>query len=334
VPCRTTTTDNSSASDVSSLDTQSQIDKENRRRHDFQQRTLRHVSDKAIYKLPNSKDNFLQWEQLTEVELLQDTWCVGGLTIMRHLHTTTTNRQVSANFCNYLQRCALQGGESVNSEVLSGNAKALIVQGHGCELHRHLLNMYKPVRPRSLWEYNDQWSLVKQRKSETIQGFAGRIQSLQEKFKECGLILPSLAIKLKIVSGVCGGPYHDVFTKVYHRMCVLNDSLWQLDQVPEASLVNRLTGILHASHHWGQGKFQPGAYPKVNPLDRSAQMDEATNNSPCTDGWEGTSELSWSQAFSILKTYKCPICRPARHSIMDCAVAQKRGPHHHLQRRR
>jgi hypothetical protein len=51
--------------------------------------------------------------------------------------------------------------------------------------------MYKPVRPRSLWEYNDQWSLVKQRKSETIQGFAGRIQSLQEKLKECGLILPA-----------------------------------------------------------------------------------------------------------------------------------------------
>jgi hypothetical protein len=112
----------------------------------------------------------------------------------------------------------------VKSKVLSCNAKAPIVQGPGCELYRHLLTVYKPVGPRWLWEYNDQWSLVKQRKSETIQGFAGRIQSLQEKRKECGLILPSLAIKLKIVSGVCGGPYHDVFTEGYHRMCVLNDS--------------------------------------------------------------------------------------------------------------
>jgi hypothetical protein len=108
----TTTTDNYSASNVSSLDTQSQVDKENRRRHDFRQRTLRHVSDKAMYKLPDSKDYLLQWEQLTEVELLQDAWCVNGLKIMRHLHTTTTNRQVSADFCNYLQRCALQGGEN------------------------------------------------------------------------------------------------------------------------------------------------------------------------------------------------------------------------------
>jgi hypothetical protein len=35
--------------------------------------------------------------------------------------------------------------------------------------------MYKPVGPRWLWEYNEQWSLIKQRKSEMIQGFAGRI---------------------------------------------------------------------------------------------------------------------------------------------------------------
>ncbi len=55
-----------------------------------------------MYKLPNDKDSFLQWEQLTEVELLQDPWCVDGLTIMRHLHTTEANRPVSADFCNYL----------------------------------------------------------------------------------------------------------------------------------------------------------------------------------------------------------------------------------------
>jgi hypothetical protein len=147
------------------------------------------------------------------VELLQDAWCVDGLTIMRHLNTNDTNRLVSADFCNYLQRCALQVGESVKSEVLSGDAKALIVKGHGCELYRHLLNVYKPVGPRWLWEYNDQWNLIKQRKGETIQGFAGRIQSLQEKLQECGLVLPSLAIKLKIVSSVCGGPYHDVLPR-------------------------------------------------------------------------------------------------------------------------
>jgi hypothetical protein len=167
VPRRTATMDNSSASDVSSLDTQSQVDKENRRCHDLRQRTLRHVSDKAIYKLPNSKENFLQWEQLTKVELLQDAWCVDGLSIMRHLHTTTTNRQFSADFCNYLQHCALQGGELVKSEVLSGDAKALIVQVYGCELYRHLLNVYNPLVPngygnittsaKQIWAIQRRW---------------------------------------------------------------------------------------------------------------------------------------------------------------------------------
>jgi hypothetical protein len=143
--------DTSSASDVSSLDTESQADNlANRRRHDFRQRTLRHISDKAMHKLPDDKDSFLQWEQLTEVELLQDPWCVDVLTIMRHLHMTEANRPVSADFCNYLQRCAVQGGESVKSEVLSGDAKTLIGQGLGCELYRHLLNVYKPVGPRRL----------------------------------------------------------------------------------------------------------------------------------------------------------------------------------------
>jgi hypothetical protein len=79
--------DTSSASDVLSLDMESQADNlANRRRHGFRQRTVRHISDKAMYKLPNDKDSFLQWEQLTEVELLQDPWCLDGLTIMRHLH--------------------------------------------------------------------------------------------------------------------------------------------------------------------------------------------------------------------------------------------------------
>jgi hypothetical protein len=107
----------------------------------------------------------------------------------------------------------------------------LIGQGLGCELYRHLLNVYKPVGPRWLWEYNDQWSLPKQREGETVPGFAGRVQSLHKKLHECVLGLPALAIKLKIVSSVCGGPYHDVFTEVYHRMCVLNNSTWQLDAI-------------------------------------------------------------------------------------------------------
>ena len=82
-----------------------------------------------MYKLPNDKDSFLQWEQLTEVELLQDPWCVDGLTtIMRNIHTTESNRPVLAYICNYLQRCAHQWGESVKSEVLSGDPKTLI--GH------------------------------------------------------------------------------------------------------------------------------------------------------------------------------------------------------------
>jgi hypothetical protein len=95
--------DTSSASDVLSLDTESQADNlANRRCHDFWQRTLRHISDKAMYKLPGDKDSFLQLEQLTEVKFLQDPWCMDGLIIMRHLHTTEANRPVSADFCNYL----------------------------------------------------------------------------------------------------------------------------------------------------------------------------------------------------------------------------------------
>jgi hypothetical protein len=52
--------DTSSVSDVSSLDTESQAGNlANRRRHGFRQRTLRHISNKAICKLPNNKDSFL-----------------------------------------------------------------------------------------------------------------------------------------------------------------------------------------------------------------------------------------------------------------------------------
>jgi hypothetical protein len=168
---------------------------------------------------------------------------------------------------------------------------------------------------------------AQRRKGETIQGFTGCVQSLHEKLHECGLVLPALAIKLKIVSGICGGPYHDVFTEVYHRMCVLNDSSWQLDTITQATLVNRLTGVLHASHHWGHGKLQPGAYPKDtkgNPSARSAQLDEAPGDATCD--WRGQAGLNWSQAFSILRTFKCPVvCRSVKHSLVDCPVAQKRG---------
>jgi hypothetical protein len=164
---------------------------------------------------------------------------------------------------------------------------------------------------------------AQRRKGETIQGFTGCVQSLHEKLHECGLVLPALAIKLKIVSGICGGPYHDVFTEVYHRMCVLNDSSWQLDAITQATLVKRLTGILHASDHWGHGKLQPGEYPKDtkgNPSARSAQPDEAPGDATCD--WRGQAELNWSQAFSILQTYKCPVCRSIKHSLVDCPVAQ------------
>jgi hypothetical protein len=108
---------------------------------------------------------------------------------------------------------------------------------------------------------------------------------------------------------------------------ILNDPSWQLDAITQATLVNWLTGILHASHHWGHGKLQPGPYSKdakENPSARSTQTDKAANDDARYD-WKGQAELNWSQAFSILWTYKCPVCRSAKHSLAGCTVALKRG---------
>jgi hypothetical protein len=61
-----------------------------------------------------------------------------------------------------------------------------------------------------------------------------------------------------------------------------------------------------------------------NPSARSAQLDEASTSDMTCD-WRGQAKLSWSQAFSLLRTYKCPVCRSVKHSLVDCPVVQKRG---------
>jgi hypothetical protein len=80
-------------------------------------------------------------------------------------------------------------------------------------------------------------------------------------------------------------------------MYILNDLLWQLDHVSQAALVNRFTGILHASrHHWGHGKLQPGANPKGIPLAQSAQTATQVAMPLETNDWQGKLEQNYSQA--------------------------------------
>jgi hypothetical protein len=63
----------------------------------------------------------------------------------------------------------------------------------------------------------------------------------------------------------------------------------------------------------------PKEIPQLDPLSRTSPPGDATCD------WRGQAKLNWSQAFSILQTYKCPVCRSVKHSLVDCPVAQKRG---------
>jgi hypothetical protein len=236
---------------------------DDKRNYDSREKTLRLVSTSKMYAFPTDPGLFFRWESVTETELLSPPWCLDGTTIMRQPTTTPANAAISRHFASYLQRCALQGGEKISRNLISGiQAKKDISLGQACELFRLILKTYKPVGPRWLWDYDLQWGDLKQAKGESPQELSGRISELEDKLRDCGLQFPELAHKLKLVTCVCRGFYHNIYTDVYDKICVRQEQGWDLQILDLETLVNCLTSLLCNSQYWGQGSLKSGAYPK------------------------------------------------------------------------
>jgi hypothetical protein len=294
-----------------------------RKNYDSREKTLHLVSTSKIYAFPVDPN-----KSLSETELLSPAWCIDGTTNMRQPVTAPANAPISRHFASYRQQCALQGGEKISRNLISGTqAKRFINAGQRCELFRLILKTYKPVGPRWLWEYDNQWSELHQDKGESIQGVSGRISELETKLSDCGLDQPDIAHKLKLMTCACRGPYHDVFQDVYDKIYVRQESGWDLATLDLETLVNRLTSILRNSHHWGSGTLKPGTYPtsttktgttKTGTSARHVQEESATN-------WEGSANLTPAQATEVISGHPCFACRANNHHIGICSLVKKCG---------
>jgi hypothetical protein len=293
--------------------------------YDSHEKTLRLLSTSKMYAFPTDWGLFLRWdESVTETELLSPPWCLDGTTIMRQRTTTTpTNAAISSHFALYLQRCALQGGDKVSRNLISGiQAKKYSNSGQGCELFRLTLKTYKPLGPRWFWDYNLQWGDLKQAKGESSQELSGRISELEDKLRDCGLQLPELAHKLKLVTCVCRGPYHNIYTDVYDKICVRQEQGWDLQILDLETLGNRLTSLLRNSQYWSQGSLKSSAYPKEKPTAsaRRVQDDPAT-----TTDWRGQLNLQPSQAMELIGAFCCFVWQSDTHSVGACSHTKKCG---------
>jgi hypothetical protein len=298
---------------------------QDKQHNESREKTLRLVSTTQMYAFPTDPGQFLRWESVTETELLSPPWCLDGVSIMRQPTTTPANAPISRHFASYLQRCALQGGEKVSRNLISGiQAKKYIHLGQGCKLFRLVLKNYKPVGPRWLWDYDLQWGDLKQAKSESVQELSGRIAELEAKLRDCcGLQLPEIAHKLKLVTCVCRGPYHDLYTDVYDKMCVRQEPGWDLQTLDLETLMNRLTTLLRNSQYWGRGSLKAGAYPqgKTTPTQARRAQDDPTT----TDDWRGQLNLQPTQARELIAAFRCFICRTDNHYVGSCSHAKKCG---------
>jgi hypothetical protein len=116
---------------------------DDKRNYGSSEKTLRLVSTSKMYAFPTDPGLFLRWESVTKTELLSPPWCLDGTTIMRQPTTTPANAAISRHFASYLQRSALQGGEKISRNLISGiQAKKYINSGQGCELFRLILKTY------------------------------------------------------------------------------------------------------------------------------------------------------------------------------------------------
>jgi hypothetical protein len=149
--------------------------RQDKRNYESREKTLRLITTTKMYAFPTDPRQFLRWESVMETELLSPPWCLDDVSIMRQPMTTPANAPISRHFASYLQRCALQGGEKVSRNLISGiQAKKYIHSGQGCKLFRLILKNYKPVGPRWLWDYDLQWGDLKQARSESVQELSGR----------------------------------------------------------------------------------------------------------------------------------------------------------------
>jgi hypothetical protein len=270
-----------------------------------------------MYAFPTDPGQFLCWESVTETELFSSPWCLDGVSIMRQPTTTPANVPISRHFASYLQRCALQGGEKVSRNLISGiQANKYIHSGQGCELFRLILKNYNPVGPRWLWDYDLEWGDLKQAKSKLV-------QELEAKLRDCGPQFPGIAHKLKLVTCVCRGPYHDLYTDVYDKMCVRQEPGLDLQTLDLETLVKRPTTLLRNSQYWGQGSLKAGAYPqgKTTPTHTRRAQDNPTT----TNNWRGQLNLHLTQARKLIAAFCCFICRTDNRYVGSCSHAKKCG---------
>jgi hypothetical protein len=193
-------------------------------------------------------------------------WKVNGQHILKHPSTTAANQAVLSSLATLLFFCGHQGLQQVQDDFfLRGRGHALLNNQKGCKLYQLLDATYRPIYCQmalALGHSDTQWQIIKHEQSESILSFRGRLEELTGKLAECGMVLPPLSLRFKLLSLVCCGPYHDVFTVIQNKVCVLSDPDWDITKLDLDVLTDHLDSLLRRSDYYGDSKkLKKGKYP-------------------------------------------------------------------------
>jgi hypothetical protein len=207
------------------------------------------LTSSSDMQIPLKKNEVENWLLRFTTLFRRDCWSPGGLCILDHSSTTTSNVAASRDLCQVLLQLALKDRTNKVFHELNGAGGAgFLAREAGIELFQHLKLRLTPQDMSHLWEYYRDWGGLVHKNQESISAFSSRLDTKHKQLEK--LHLSSFQVKLKLAFAILDGPYKDVFRHIYSKICVDKDPYWDLSTLSYEQLTEKLESSLKGSRYY------------------------------------------------------------------------------------
>ena len=323
----------SASANTSTVYTAARLESDHRQR----QTMIKRILDTKSLKLPKvGSERFLVWKDNLEDELRGSVWRPHGLFILKY---TTTNvddaaiARTSDDLTYVLSGCARNQDRQTYTQLLGSGGQQYLRAGRGIELFHHAVSLYSPTGIRATWDSETSWSQLQHNQSELIDSLSIRIEEAALQLQRTsGCLLPfnEFMCKLKLAQLVCYGPYGDAFDNVMNKICVTQDSEWDITEptISYQILTDKLSSHLKRTRYFTSTGLSKG---------KSKTSTTISANRAVTYDKYGMDDINQDESLVGLRRYwakagsesgtagGCPLCRSRAHSILDCPALALRG---------